>query len=276
MALPSSGNITLSAIQTEFGSTSLRAAAVAAGLATLSGNTLTPPVKMRDFLGKSSFTATLYDYSTTGTYTWVKPSGANTMAALVIAGGGGGGGSYYAGRGGGGGGGQAYYFTYSLSGIAGLDLVIGTGGAQRPNGNSQGNNGGVSSMSITGGSALVACNGGIGGFGSDSSMTGSGGNSGAGYAGGAGNTNDTSGYGGGGGGNAGAGSDYSTGVGGASSTYTINGTSYVCSPGGFGGGYTGTGTPANYGQGGDGAEYNGTSRPGQAGRQGRIVFYVTP
>jgi len=264
MALPSSGNITLSAIQTEFSAANLRAAATAAGVA----------ANMRAFLGKSSFTATLYDYQTAGFYTWTRPNGANTMSAICIAGGGGGGGSYFIGRGGGGGGGQAYNFVYTISAIASLSIRVGAGGAQQPDGNSSGNPG--STSSILGGALSVTCSGGIGGGGSDSSMTGSGGSSGNGNAGGAANTNDSIGYGGGGGGSGGAGSDYSTGVGGAGSTYTINGTGYVCSPGGFGGGYTGSGTPTYYGQGGAGAEPNGTSRAGQPGRQGRVIFYVTP
>lgn len=274
MALPSSAPIDLSAIQTEFSAGSLSAAATAAGVS----------ANMLAFLGKSAYTATLYDYTVPGTYTWVKPSGANTMEAICVAGGGAGGGAIlYYGSGGGGGAGFAYKFSYSLSGISSLTLVV--GGVSAPNLRGRGTNGNNSSIS-SGGSALVTCPGGSGGWPGSVGYGGDGGDAGAvifyatGY-GGAGNpADDTGTNAGGGGGNGGNGEPYYTGGGGGpASTLTLAGGtySYYVSPGGNGQAYTSTVTSYSgfYGGGGKGA-YSSFTQIGEGGGSGRIVLYVTP
>jgi hypothetical protein len=272
MALPSSGNITLSAIQTEFSAANLRAAATAAGVA----------ANMRAFLGLSSFTATLYDYQTAGSYTWTNP-GAKNITAVCCAGGGGGGGSDgQGGQGGGGGGGMAYFFAYSVSGISSLTLVVGAGGAQRPNGLSQGNSGNTSSMAITSGATLVSCVGGEGGYPGLSQTNGAGGRSGkfifngnTGVGNGApGNPYDTSSPPGGGGGDAGDGGVGINYYGGDGSSYTINGVANNYGAGGGGGSYNGSSLQRGTGTGGHGRDSLGG--PGNYGNPGRIVFYATP
>jgi len=77
MALPSSGNITLQQIQTEFGTIGLAASAVAGIPSTaLVGNDLQPDRSMRDFLGRSAYSVTLTINDATiiggsgGTYQW--------------------------------------------------------------------------------------------------------------------------------------------------------------------------------------------------------------
>jgi hypothetical protein len=77
MALPSSGNITLQQIQTEFGTIGLAASAVA-GIpnTSLVGSNLQPDRSMRDFLGRSANSVTLTINDATiiggvgGTYQW--------------------------------------------------------------------------------------------------------------------------------------------------------------------------------------------------------------
>jgi len=268
MALTGSFPISLSAIQSEFGAGSLAAAATAASLATLNGTDLVPDIAMSSFLGRSSFSATLYDYVTPGVYTWTKPSGANTIEAICVAGGGAGGGCDGYNGAGGGGGGQAYYFSIAVT--DNINILVGAGGVGRVNG--QGNNGSPSAMSNG-----VTCYGGIGGYPGGDGAGGDGGASGNGNPGGVGDSSGSSSGGGGGGGNGGAGSESIYGGGGGDgSTYTLAGGtySYYVSPGGRGA-VGNTGVPTYYGGGGSGM-YGSYNTSGQVGRQGRVVFYARP
>jgi len=270
MALPASPPITLLQIQAEFPavgpglSDSLSYSAFAAGVS----------ANMLAFLGRSSFTPTLYDYATTGVYTWTKPSGCNYVEAICIAGGGGGGGTDGYGDGGGGGAGQAYYFINAVT--ANMTIIVGSGGTGRVN--AQGNGGNPSAMS--GGGISVGCTGGYAGYqGTIGGGGGAGGQSGNGNAGGEGNPDaDTDTDGGGGGGNSGVGKSFiEYGLGGPGNTYTLNNGaySYTVSYGGNSGSYRTATNVGYYGSGGNGAHRTGVNAAGQAGASGRVVFYAT-
>jgi hypothetical protein len=239
---------------------------------------------MQDFYGRSSFTPTLYDYTTGGVYTWVKPSGCNIITAICVASGGAGGGCYagtpgIAGAtsdGSGGGAGQAYFFASAVT--ANMTLIVGASASG--NYAADGNSGNPSAMS--GGGISVSCNGGGPGIAANeySSNGPRGGTSGAGFTGGYGGSNDDGSAGGGGGNSANGYNSYDSpngSLGGAGSTYTINGTSYYCSPGGTGGGYGGTYTgPSYYGAGGNGvAPFFQHIFTGWPSGGGRIIFYAT-
>lgn len=109
------------------------------------------------------------DYSTTGTYTWTKPSGAKSVQVICWgAGGGGGGGSGGAAGtarcpGGGGGGGARIESTHFADLVpASVTVTVGTGGTAGAAGNSgSGGNGGAGGNSSFGG--LVVAGGGGGG-----------------------------------------------------------------------------------------------------------------
>jgi hypothetical protein len=264
-----------------------------ASLATLSGGTtapnytgdvLTPKISMLDFLGKSSFTPTLYDYIISGVYTWVKPSACKNITGFCVASGGSGGGCYLGtpgipgtvSDGSGGGAGQAKPFASVVTGN--LTLIVGA--SAYGNYAADGNSGNPSAMSGSG--ISVSCNGGGPGIaGNEYSSNGvKGGTSGAGYTGGSGSGND-SGDAGGGGGNSGNGYNSTDGVngslGGPGSTYTINGINYYCSPGGVGGGWGGAyAGPSYYGAGGNGvAPFFQNIFTGWPSGGGRILFYAT-
>jgi hypothetical protein len=125
MSLPSSAPITLSAIQTEWGASSLSAAATNAGVS----------ANMLAFLNKNNTGVT--PFYATGYYTWYVPPGVTEVNALVIAGGGGGGGgsgrgAQYAGfniGGGGGGGGGAVYSCMPATAGQSFTVYVGAGGA---------------------------------------------------------------------------------------------------------------------------------------------------
>jgi hypothetical protein len=262
MALPSSAPITLSAIQAEFSAGSLSAAATAAGVS----------ADMLSFLGRSSFTPTVYDYVTPGFYTWTRPSGCNNIEAICVAGGGAGGGCDGYGEGGGGGAGQGYYFYVAVS--TNINILVGAGAVGRVNG--QGYDGTNSSMSIG-----VTCLGGKGGFPGEIDAGADGGASGNGNSGGAGDpsglSNPSS---GGGGGTLTPGQSYYEGAyGGSGATYTLNSGangSYLVGPGGASGYWYYTSVSGYAGAGGRGAPGFGYNAAGESGTNGRVIFRGVP
>lgn len=81
MTLPSGVPITLQQIQAEYAVGSLSAAAVAAGIATLSGTDLQPDKTMQDFFGRRNYALSIDSSSITET------SGSNTCSLTLSAGG---------------------------------------------------------------------------------------------------------------------------------------------------------------------------------------------
>jgi hypothetical protein len=158
MALPSSGNIDLLAIQTEFGTSGLAASAVGSGLATLNGTDLVPDISVRDFLGQNRYVYNLDTLTGSGFYT--VPARMTRMTVVVVGGGGGGGGKQVMSRrwdGGGGGGAGGVVAAFNVSVLPGMQYSYytgagGTGYAQY----GQGNDGGASAFNGGYGDSFVS------------------------------------------------------------------------------------------------------------------------
>lgn len=286
MTLPASAPITLSAIQTEFSSANLLAAATAAGVS----------ANMLAFLGKSAFSPFLAAYTTVGTTNLTVPAGC-TQIEMIIAGGGGAGGGTDTGSGagnrlhagGGGGGGGVVNQTISVTAGQSITVVVGAGGsagAGNPNNWTHG-----SASSVTYGGSTYTGGGGLRGyFAVKGGGTGYGGNSGspqsqAGGGPGLGNVGS-----GGGGSTREAGGNpypndtippqYYGGDGGMPEPFSVTGYQVFLGGGGAGGGgtYPGVSQTTTFAGGGDGAmgvtpsDYSGL-QAGDNGSQGGVVFY---
>jgi hypothetical protein len=226
-----------------------------------------------------SFTSTIklsaQTVVTNPTSPWTVPAGVTSVKVEVWGGGGGGGGAYW-GSGGGGGGGA--YKTGILTVSAGQTYTITIGAGGTVGSNANGNTGGVTTFTGTGGT--VTANGGTGGNrGNIANGTGGTGGTGGTYDGGDGGTSSGNGVGGGGGaGNnaiGGDGGNAATGTGGAGNP---NASPYI---GGNGGAYITSNANGNAGNvpggGGGGARSasSTTSRSGGVGGAGQVVITYT-
>lgn len=211
--------------------------------------------------------ATVVQFTTVGTSSWVAPTGVTSVDYLVVGGGGGGWGPWY-GAGGGAGGvlsGAGYAVTPGNS----YTVTVGDGGAAGTNGGNSVFNtftaiGGGAGGACTNSSGCVGGSGG-GGSGGNASAVGGAGTAGQGNAGGAGKTgcgygNDA---GGGGGGKGGAGTAATVcntgGAGGVGIANSITGTSTYYAGGGGGAGSTTVGAGGNGGGGAGNASGNGVA-----------------
>ena len=295
MPLPSSAPITLSAIQSETGTGSLRSASTAAGKDPL-------PTSMLDFLGYSAFTPSLAAYTTIGTTNLTVPAGCTQIEMIIAAGGGSGGGidtgigaNINVHAGGGGGAGGVIEQTVNVTAGQSITIVVGAGGTSGSATNNPDlwQNGSSSSVTI-GGTTWTAAGGGRGYYAVKSGNTGPGGMAGTGGSPGG---NELLFYGSGGGGGqgseggqaradeipAGSGVYYGAGGdGGDPAVFTCPTPAYFITLGGGGAGggsyQMGISNTTNYAGGGDGcfgetpASFGGRAT-GQPGTQGGVVFY---
>jgi hypothetical protein len=127
-------------------------------------------------------------FSTPGTYTWTKPTGAVSVTAYIVAGGGGGGsggvdatGAAQRTGGGAGGGGCRMVFVGDADSVSATETVVvgsgGAGGAGVNSGAGNGNSGGTGTLSSFAGNA--AYGGGLGQYGGASGSNGGGGGGGS-------------------------------------------------------------------------------------------------
>ena len=209
-------------------------------------------------------TVTCATYTTSGSYSWVAPTGVTSVAVLAVGGGGGGGVGYVNccganGRAGGGGAGLGYKNNYTVTPGVSYDVVVGIAGPAGTSGN--GGNGGCSYFVST---AVVKGGRGIGGTTSvcipptNGTFTGDGGGTGGGGGVAGNNGTNKTGAGGGAGGYSGAG-----GYGGSGGSGGNNGT--AASGGGGGGGAKALCGQGLFGAGGGGVGIFGQGSNGVAG-----------
>ncbi len=223
-------------------------------------------------------------YTSTGTVTFVPPSGVDEVEYLIVGGGGGGGTSTTFGTAGSGGGGAGGVLTGSLDVInTSYDVIVGQGGVNGSGGNNSGANGGDSSFGVNVGENLIALGGGGGVGGNGNGADGGSGGGGRGGTGGVGLQSGTAqsgqgnnggtgsssgGFGGGGGGGAlSAGGNHSStngGGGGAGIESLITGSSLLVGGGGGGGGANSDGVGSGgVGGGGRGANDGSAATAGE-------------
>lgn len=181
MAIVSSGTVSLSDIQTEFGGVNPISISeyYRNGLYTTSNNTGVPTsgeISISDFFGATDYVPGSITFSSPGTYTWTIPSAMTSVTVTVNGGDGGGGSGYYtfnskldtytAQFGGRGGTGATAGNTFAVSAGNTLTIVVGAGGAGGPapglNSTSanQGGGGGTSSVTYLGVVRSIAGGGG--------------------------------------------------------------------------------------------------------------------
>jgi hypothetical protein len=180
MPLPSSGPLTLSEIQTEFGGTNpisineyyAGGANVPAGTTgTFGAVPSSGTISIQNFYGTTKTVAPIgqQEYTTAGTYTFVVPTGVTSVCAVTV--GGGGAGIIYTSTAprqigtGGGGGGLAYKNNIAVTPGESLTVIVGIGGT--PTNTNPSQSGGLSSLR-RGGTSLCEATGGEGGRGTSS------------------------------------------------------------------------------------------------------------
>lgn len=276
MTLPLTGPISLNQLRDEYGQTgqaSLLDYYADGGIVPPGaigypdGVTSTPipasgPLSMHNFYGASGFPATLYTFTSSGTFN--VPLTVTVVDVLIVAGGGGGGStgsSSSDGAGGGGAGGVLYIQGMAVTPGAALPVIIGAGGAgvtatNGLNGSNSSFNGAIAigGGGGGGGTTTPTLSGQYGGSGGGSCSRGSSkpagvGTIGQGKDGGIGATNQA---GGGGGGSNQVGFNGSNGTGGAGNTYTLLSTSVTVGGGGGGGSISNGKRLGGTGGGGDG------------------------
>lgn len=137
MAIPSSGPVSFSAIQTEFGGSNpiglneyyAGGANVPSGTSGTYGAVPTSgTISVRNFYGTSDVIQGQATYTTPGTYSWTAPAGVTSVSAISVGGGGAGGpGKCGQGGGGGGGGGLTYANNISVTPGVSYTVVVGAG-----------------------------------------------------------------------------------------------------------------------------------------------------
>ena len=301
MAIPSSGPVSFSDIQTEFGGSNpismneyyAGGANVPAG--TTGTNGAVPSsgqISVNQFYGTSDVVIGSQSYTTPGTYSWVAPAGVTSVSIVAVGGGGAGSPAkccgFMLGGAGGGGGGLGYKNNYSVTPGNSYTVVVGYGGRNTGSGcASSGSNsyfvctatvrGGfgqglssyVNSVTSAGGTYTGngGGNGGTGGFGSYCYNGNPGGGGGAGgYAGAGGDGKNASGSGGtdgagGGGGGGGQGLAATGRTGGGGGGVGVLGQG---ASGAAGGSYRGGGGGSGGCKGGGCGEINSNGRPGGA------------
>ena len=140
MAIPASGPLALTCIQTEFGGTNpiglneyyAGGAYVPAGTSgTYGAVPSSGTISVQNFYGTTAVVPAEYVFGSAGSYTWVAPTGVTSISVVAV--GGGGGGAYYAPcvcfvGGGGGGGGLGYKNNISVTPGSSYSVVVGRGG----------------------------------------------------------------------------------------------------------------------------------------------------
>lgn len=247
MPLPSSGPLSLSDIQTEFGGSNpigineyyAGGSYVPAGTSgTYGAVPSSGTISIQNFYGTSKLVPGQQAYTSAGTYTWVAPTAVTSVSVVAIGGGGAGRNSGFGcGGGGGGGGGLGYKNNYSVTPGNSYTVVVGAG--QSP---------GSVTTCARDSYFISRCvvKGGYGGS-TSSATAGTGGT-----------------YTGTGGGNGGAG---------GKGNYTIGGCCcyYAYAGGGGAGGYSGTGG-TGAGSNGPGSEINATAGAGGGGGGGGMSY----
>jgi len=236
-------------------------------------------------------------YTSSGSYTWVAPTGVTSVSIVVVgAGGNGGVNGFFAGAGqcrgggGGGGGGLGYLNNYSVTPSNSYNLVVRAGGAQSTtyfvgsstvgatdgtNGNNGCAGGGAGAGGSGTGTSATKFSGGCAGNGTQCNTIGGGGGGAAGYAGAGGNYGSAGAGGGGGGGfNSASTGSFSGGGGGVgilgqSSNGAAGTSGSKTGKGGSGGANAGCANGGAYG--GGGAGKNGTQGTGASGAV-RIIW----
>ena len=175
MAIPSSGPLAMTAIQTEFGGSNPISLSeyYAGGSYVGSGTSGTygavpssGTISIQNFYGTSAGPVPSQQaFTTAGTYTWVAPTAVTTISVVCVGGGGAGGGGSTSpsGGAGGGGGGGALGWQNNITVVPGngYTVVVGDGAITPSSGAGAAPNGGQSSITVSG--TTYYANGGVGG-----------------------------------------------------------------------------------------------------------------